>query len=286
MTGSEELDMGLFYSVLYPISPEIFRSPDSRVYQESEWFGIPTNWLDPWESKTAIQILENSAAQQEIFSTPELQQLHSEELSISNLAPDKSCPQCGAWLNPHKDSCQVCGWEVEKFLEENKQLKIGDRVKILNKNFGEFGLITKVLKIQEHGCVVIDSNKGTYHSSYLELIPENFLEEKGKNKKRSQSKKRRNKKGSLYKYLENKKLKDGRVTSYPRITSNFRDPENPHHWRWGYHWDEKIDGKWKGRSIGSIPPSVVGYIKDMRNRNVSLEEIVGFIKKAKLNHKK
>ena len=128
---------------------------------------------------------------------------------------------------------------------------------------------------------MIDSNKGTYHSSYLELIPENFLEEKGKNKKRSQSKKRRNKKGSLYKYLENKKLKDGRVTSYPRITSNFRDPENPHHWRWGYHWDEKIDGKWKGRSIGSIPPGVIVYIKDMRSRNVQIEEIISFIKKAK-----
>lgn len=112
-------------------------------------------------------------------------------------------------------------------------------------------------------------------------IPENFLEEKDKSKKQSQSKKRRNKKGSLYKYLENKRLKDGRVVSYPCITSDFRDPKNPYHWRWGYHWDEKIDGIWKGRSIGSIPPGIIAYIQNMRDRNVQLPEIISFIKKAK-----
>ncbi len=31
MTGSEELDMGLFYSVIYPISAEIFHSPTSTA---------------------------------------------------------------------------------------------------------------------------------------------------------------------------------------------------------------------------------------------------------------
>ena len=187
-----------------------------------QWFGIPITWLDPSESLTAIQILEDNERQQEIFSLLTSQRLPSKESSISNLAPDKSCPQCGAWLNPHKNSCQVCGW-----------------------------------------------------------TPENFLEDPSKTKKRSPNKKRRNKKGSLYKYLENKKLKDGGVVSYPRITSDFRDPENPHHWRWGYHWDEKIDKVWKGRSIGSIPPGVIGYIKDMRSRNVQIEEIISFIKKAK-----
>lgn len=245
----------------------------------SQWFGIPQTWLDPSEFQTAIQILEDNERQQEIFSILELQRSHSEESNISNLAPDKSCPQCGAWLNPHKDSCQVCGWKIKKFLEENK-LKVGDRVKVLNKNFGELGLVTQVKELQTNGWVVVDSD-GTYHSDYLELIPENFLEETGKSKKRSPNRKPRNKKGSLYKYLENKKLKNGKIASYPRITSDFRDPENPHHWRWGYHWDEKINGKWKGRSIGSIPPGVIAYIQDMRDRNVQLPEIISFIKKVK-----
>lgn len=175
-----------------------------------QWFGIPLTWLDPSESRTAIQLLEDSAAQQEIYSILELQRSPSEESNTS-----------------------------------------------------------------------IQSSKKKPASKKL---PENFLEETPKTKKRSPAKKRRNKKGCLYKYLENKKLKDGQIASYPRITSNFRDPENPHHWRWGYNWDEKIDGTWKGRSIGSIPPGVVGFIQDMRSRNIPIEEIINFIHKAK--HKK
>lgn len=187
-----------------------------------QWFGIPITWFDPSESLTAIQILEDNERQQEMLSLLTSQRSPSKESNISNLAPDKSCPQCGTWLNPHKNSCQVCGW-----------------------------------------------------------TPENFLEEPLKTKKRSRPQKACNKKGSLYKYLENKKLKDGRIANYPRITSDFRDSENPYHWRWGYHWDEKIDGSWKGRSIGSIPPGVIAIIQDMRDRNVQLPEIISFIKKAK-----
>ena len=189
-----------------------------------QWFGIPTTWLDPLEYQTATQLLENSVAQQEIYSILELQRSPSKEsnTSIQSLAPDKSCPQCGAWLNSPYLNCNKCGW-----------------------------------------------------------IHENFLEETPKTKKRSPAKKRRNKKGCLYRYLENKKLKDGQIASYPRITSNFRDSENPHHWRWGYNWDEKIDGVWKGRSIGSIPPGVIGFIQDMRSRNIPIEEIISFIHKAK-----
>ncbi|WP_143172886.1 hypothetical protein [Scytonema sp. HK-05] len=58
--------------------------------------------------------------------------------------------------------------------------------------------------------------------------------------------------GYLYKYLENKKLKDGTIASYPRVIGE-RSPDNPKHWRWGFNWEEKIDGEWKGRSIGSVP---------------------------------
>ncbi|WP_416350874.1 hypothetical protein [Rivularia sp. UHCC 0363] len=171
----------------------------------------------------------------------------------------------------------------ENFLEESKyQFKVGDRVKVLNRNFGEFGVETEVLEIQSNNWVIVNSSKGIYHAEYLQLItPENFLEETRKSKKSKPAKKRRNKQGCLYKYLENKKLKDGRVASYPRITSDFRDPENPHHWRWGYNWDEKIDGEWKGRSIGSIPPGSVGMIENMRSRNIPIEEIISFIRKVK-----
>ncbi|MEB3218904.1 MAG: hypothetical protein VKN72_22070 [Nostocales cyanobacterium 94392] len=157
-----------------------------------------------------------------------------------------------------------------------------DRVKILNHNFGEFGVETEILEIQSNGWVVVNTPQGIYHSEFLQLItPENFLEEKGKSQKSKSAKKRRNKQGCLYKYLENKKLKDGRFASCPRITSDKHDPENPHHWRWGYNWDEKIDGEWKGRSIGSIPPGVVGMIEDMRSRNILIEEIISFIRKVK-----
>nr|WP_265579717.1 hypothetical protein [Plectonema radiosum] len=41
-----------------------------------QWFGIPETWLDPSESQTAIQLLENSAAQQEIYSILELPHRH------------------------------------------------------------------------------------------------------------------------------------------------------------------------------------------------------------------
>jgi hypothetical protein len=44
----------------------------------------------------------------------------------------------------------------------------------------------------------------------------------------------------LYKYLENKKLKDGVIASYPRIAGE-SDPDNPKYLRWGLNWEEKID---------------------------------------------
>jgi hypothetical protein len=79
----------------------------------------------------------------------------------------------------------------------------------------------------------------------------------------------------LYKYLENKKLKSGAIASYPRVEGE-RDPDNPKHWRWGFNWEEKIDGEWKGRSIGSIPPAVIGMISAMQGH-----VIIEFIRRAK-----
>jgi DNA (cytosine-5)-methyltransferase 1 len=54
--------------------------------------------------------------------------------------------------------------------------------------------------------------------------------------------------GCLYPYLEKKKLLDGSIAFYPRVIGE-RDPNNPTLWRWGYNWEERVDGIWKGRSI-------------------------------------
>jgi hypothetical protein len=111
-------------------------------------------------------------------------------------------------------------------------------------------------------------------------IPENFLEESKEGVGLKQSSKRRQRKGCLYKYIENKKLKNGAIASYPRVIGH-RNPDNPTHWRWGFNWEEKIDGEWKGRSIGSVPLGAIALIQSMQNEGVSLEEIIGFIRRAK-----
>jgi DNA-directed RNA polymerase subunit RPC12/RpoP len=111
-------------------------------------------------------------------------------------------------------------------------------------------------------------------------IPENFLEESNEGVGLKQSFKRRQRKGCLYKYIENKKLKSGAIASYPRVIGH-RQPDNPTHWRWGFNWEEKVDGEWKGRSIGSVPLGAIALIQSMQNEGVSLEEITSFIKRAK-----
>jgi hypothetical protein len=120
----------------------------------------------------------------------------------------------------------------------------------------------------------------TLTQSLNKLTPEIFLEETKGDTKRSPHSKRKQRKGCLYKYLENKKLKSGAIASYPRVTGH-RNPDNPTHWRWGFNWEEKIDGEWKGRSIGSVPLGAIALIQSMQNEGVPLEEIIGFIKRAK-----
>ncbi|WP_193200989.1 hypothetical protein [Nostoc sp. MG11] len=61
-------------------------------------------------------------------------------------------------------------------------------------------------------------------------IPENFLEETERVAASTQKLKRRQRKGCLYKYIENKKLKNGTMASYPRVIGH-RNPNNPTHWR-------------------------------------------------------
>jgi hypothetical protein len=111
-------------------------------------------------------------------------------------------------------------------------------------------------------------------------IPKKFLEETKQATSATEKPKARQRKGCLYKYIENKKLKNGTIASYPRVIGD-RKPDNPTHWRWGFNWEQKIDGEWKGRSIGSVPVGVIALIQSMQNEGVPLEEIIGFIKRAK-----
>ncbi|MCW5318183.1 DNA cytosine methyltransferase [Nostoc sp. KVJ3] len=107
----------------------------------------------------------------------------------------------------------------------------------------------------------------------LSAIPEKFLE-KGVKASQGESV------GCLYQYLETKKLLDGKTVSYPRVIGE-RDPNNPFHWRWAFNWKEKINGAWKGKSIGSIPPGAVPMIQTLQQERATRENIIAFIKKAK-----
>jgi len=92
------------------------------------------------------------------------------------------------------------------------------------------------------------NNKNIQSSVNLSPIPEKSSEKKSEPV------------GCLYPYIESKKLKDGTEVLYPRVVGQ-RDRTNPHHWRWGFNWKEKIHGAWKGKSIGSIPCTSVPMIR-------------------------
>ena len=124
-------------------------------------------------------------------------------------------------------------------------------------------------------------NKFLEEKAGYQLVPENSSEESEPQHEAVQKAKGRQRKGCLYKYIENKKLKNGVIASYPRVIGH-RQPDNPTHWRWGFNWEIKDeDGEWKGRSIGSIPVGAIPLIQSMQKKGVLLEEIIGFIKRAK-----
>ncbi|QFS51202.1 DNA cytosine methyltransferase [Nostoc sphaeroides] len=107
----------------------------------------------------------------------------------------------------------------------------------------------------------------------LSAIPEKFLESDLKSIQLHSQ-------GCLYPYLEKKRLLDGSIVFYPRVIGQ-RDPDNPTHYRWGYNWEERVDGVWKGKSIGSIPPGAVHMIRLMQQQGATRENIIAFIKRAK-----
>ncbi|WP_189523630.1 hypothetical protein [Nostoc sp. PA-18-2419] len=179
------------------------------------------------------------------------------------------CPSCELQCIYLSGGYRMCGLEPD--MQRTYQLKVGDE----SSSSDACGRLCQRLK----------DNLG--ENELYQLTPENFLEESNVRVASPRvgvvlkhSSKRRQRKGCLYKYIENKKLKDGTITSYPRVIGD-RKPDNPNHWRWGFNWEEKIDGEWKGRSIGSVPVRAIALIQSMQNQGVSLEEIIGFIRRAK-----
>jgi hypothetical protein len=183
----------------------------------SEWYDIPPSWLDPWESRPGIALLESKDRQQEIFLIP--------ESPPSELTEFNTLPQLPGSIT------------TEKFLEEN-----------------------------------LDTEELNQETS----LTEKFLEE-------SSSTDKSNACGCLYQYIENKKLKNGTIVSYPRVEGE-RDKHNYLHWRWGYSWEEKIDGQWKNRSLG-VSTKIVTQVANMIHNGNSVQNIREFIALSK-NHRK
>ena len=89
--------------------------------------------------------------------------------------------------------------------------------------------------------------------------------------------------GCLYQYIENKKLKNGSIVSYPRVDGE-RNKHNYGHWRWGYSWEEKIDGKWRNRSVG-VSNKIVHAVENMINNGHTVQNIREFIALSKNSRK-
>jgi hypothetical protein len=211
----------------------------------SEWYDIPPSWLDPWESRPATALLENKDRQQEIFSTPELQQLLSPEFNTLKKSPGTT----------------------EKFLEENS---------ITEESGKETPTTEKFLEENSTTEEFLEENSTTEESGKETPTTEKFLEETLSTDKSRAS-------GCLYQYIENKKLKNGSIVSYPRVDGE-RDKHNYAHWRWGYSWEEKIDGDWKNRSVG-VPAKIVHAVANMINKGYCVREIKEFITLSKNKEK-
>lgn len=192
--------------------------------------------------------------------------------------------------NWERDDQQIIGLAIapqrliDKFLEDNHPQLCTKCLKVVERNYtcDKCSPIERTQQLNNVTCPSCQSPLLTLDDGcgVCGWIPENFLEERSEGVGLKQSSKRRQRKGCLYKYLENKKLKSGDIVSYPRVIGH-RQPDNPTHWRWGFNWEEKIDGEWKGRSIGSVPLGAIALIQSMQNEGISLEEIIGFIRRAK-----
>jgi hypothetical protein len=90
--------------------------------------------------------------------------------------------------------------------------------------------------------------------------------------KKSPKQSKKNPSGSLYKFLQNKKDKAGRVLSYPRVEEQ-RDPDNDRHWFHAYCWDEKTEDGWKTRKR-SVAVEKLAMVRNAIGDNATVETIL------------
>jgi uncharacterized protein YacL (UPF0231 family) len=155
---------------------------------------------------------------------------------------------------------------TEKFVGEN-QLSTGAEISLTNdgteKFVGENQLST--------GAEISLTNDGTE-----KFVRENNL---STDVEISLTKKKKIASGSLAPFVENKKLKDGTIATYPKVSGE-RDPLNHLHWRWGYYYEIKIDGEWKNRSL-PVAARIVPQVKIMIENHCPVEEIKNAILQSK-----
>jgi hypothetical protein len=213
----------------------------------SDWYDIPPSWLDPLESRPATALLENKDGQLEIFLTPELPPSLFPESSTLQLLPELVT--------------------TEKFLKETLST---ENPKDNN------GKLSKETPTTEKFLEESLGTENPTENNAGESNTEKFLEESLSTDKSRAC-------GCLYQYIENKKLKDGRIVSYPRVDGT-RDKHNYLHWRWGYSWEEKIDGEWKNRSVG-VPAKIADIVANMISKGHCVREIKEFIAHSKNSRK-
>jgi hypothetical protein len=117
-----------------------------------------------------------------------------------------------------------------------------------------------------------------------DLIEEFVRENKETPREEAKTKKSKTASGSLAPFLENKKLKDGRIVTYPRVHGE-RDKLNYDHWRWGYYYEIKIGDEWKNRSM-PVPARIASLVREMIDKKYSVEQIKDFILQSKTNKHK
>lgn len=253
-----------------------------------QWYEIPETWLDPLECRAATELLESNEQQLEIFSILELPALPLTESSTSTPCVENQSASLQQQLKQSdiKLDLYICNsssnigkiievWETCFTVDWNSEIKcyFWERDEQI---IAELALAQPAAGIAPQHLI----DKFLEEKSRCQVVPENFLEETERAAASTKKPKSRQRKGCLYRYIENKKLKNGTIASYPRVIGH-RHPDNPTHWRWGFNWEEKMDGEWKGRSFGCVPLGAIALIQSMQNEGVSLEEIIGFIKRAK-----
>ncbi|AFZ27239.1 hypothetical protein Cylst_5203 [Cylindrospermum stagnale PCC 7417] len=172
-------------------------------------------------------------------------------------------------LDNHNKSLRVFPDEVEFLGEMQPNFQSGDRISYQDKLaiFFSYNGATKEALIKLHNeaeCISVP---------IVAIQKENKLPSLISTLDKSKAS------GHLYKYIENKKLKDGCIVSYPKV--EIRDSDNITHWRWGYQWEYKDeDGRWRNKSI-ACPVSLVPLVKQMIERNHPVVKIREFIESSK-----